>query len=55
MLPPELPAPMLNPKDQNHYQSFEDLLGKETDESDMPSSTNTNLAKVAEEQQVLIL
>ena len=43
---------MVKADDRNHYQAFDDLLGKETNESDMPSNTNISLTKVAEEVQV---
>ncbi|XP_014661937.1 PREDICTED: uncharacterized protein LOC106805000 [Priapulus caudatus] len=52
VIPPVFPNPMMKPDDRAHYQTFESLLGQQTDESHMPSSTNTPTAKVAEEQQV---
>ena len=52
-LPPFLPDPLINPQNKDHYRAFDDVLGKDTNENDMPSGQqNTPVAKVAEEQQV---
>ncbi|WAR09165.1 hypothetical protein MAR_019123 [Mya arenaria] len=37
VLPPFLPDPVINVLDRDHYQAFDDVLGTETTEKDMPS------------------
>lgn len=46
-----VPDPILDVTGQ-HYKPFEELLGKETTEKDMPSGSKQTVAAVAQEQQV---
>ncbi|XP_053376613.1 uncharacterized protein LOC123531671 [Mercenaria mercenaria] len=50
-IPPFLPDPEIDPENQDHYKSFEDVLGTSTSERDRPSWQTESVAKVAEQQQ----